>query len=543
MKIEDLLQLESDRGTSLWRAPTKPQHRRYASSPPLTSQTPLQIGLSAAAADIVAFRRSALFKAMRLGKGAWTHRIETRFDTEDKRLAARGFSLVVNESQSGRMQTISRLDPLDRSIGPNTVSVKLGLDEAIPANSGEFEFDCALHGLNDLLAQAACVKADEYSAKVKYHGADIGCAFRFQAHVEAPGSASAVVVLTHRSGPKGAFFDAARAIARASSLRPVLLAKDSLPKISKFAVEIGRAPKVLAAATDVPADVLQKMTRSVAERILFLTPLIVEKRQPRALQQMRVAIRRLRATEKLYRPYLTNPTLRKLAKRGRKITRRLGVARDWDVFLTATLPAAMRAGYAPRGFDRLRWRAEARRAEAWEDAVSCLSGYGFAKFALDLLEASSRAPWMNTADEALTGDIRAFAIAVLDERLAIATAVADAMDRRSLVARHPLRIALKKLRYAVQLFRALYEKHQRKPFMGEIARLQDALGDINDAAVSHLLVDLAAAGEGDEASRAAGFLFGASASQAEVAAVAIDDAWEQFAAKTPFWRDEENTPC
>jgi triphosphatase len=54
--------------------------------------------------------------------------------------------------------------------------------------------------------------------------------------------------------------------------------------------------------------------------------------------------------------------------------------------------------------------------------------------------------------------------------------------------RHALRIALKKLRYAVELLGSLYDPAENRRFIHRLKRLQDGLGDINDVRVGRTIV-------------------------------------------------------
>jgi triphosphatase len=54
--------------------------------------------------------------------------------------------------------------------------------------------------------------------------------------------------------------------------------------------------------------------------------------------------------------------------------------------------------------------------------------------------------------------------------------------------RHRLRIALKKLRYAVELLGSLYDQGETRRFVQRLKRLQDDLGNINDVRVGRGIV-------------------------------------------------------
>jgi CHAD domain-containing protein len=254
---------------------------------------------------------------------------------------------------------------------------------------------------------------------------------------------------------------------------------------------------------------------------------------------MRVVLRRLRAIERIYRRYLRSDEIAGLAARAKALANALGPARDWDVFLDETLPAALEADYAPERLRELKARAEMKRAEGWAHAVRVISSPDFARFLIDLLAAGVLQDWRKGAKKKLARPVSEFAPAVLDRVLAKAFRVGeDVKGSTDLAARHPLRIALKKLRYPVQLFRDLYPKSLRKPYMSALSELQDAFGAVNDAVVAQHLADEAAKGGGEGAMRAAGFISGYKAAEAREAAKKIDAAFQAFEKMTPFWRNQ-----
>jgi CHAD domain-containing protein len=58
---------------------------------------------------------------------------------------------------------------------------------------------------------------------------------------------------------------------------------------------------------------------------------------------------------------------------------------------------------------------------------------------------------------------------------------------------HPLRKSLKKLRYGVEFLEGVYPPKKAKRFLRSLEKLQDALGEINDAAMATRLAETLAA--------------------------------------------------
>jgi CHAD domain-containing protein len=131
-----------------------------------------------------------------------------------------------------------------------------------------------------------------------------------------------------------------------------------------------------------------------------------------------------------------------------------------------------------------------------------------------------------------------FAEQELDRRHRKIVRLADRLDESD-AARHAVRIALKKLRYASEFFRDLHPGHGAKRFLRRVARLQSSLGRLNDVATAEQILALLLARLGSERTRehdrAAGFVEGWAAQFAVQARRETTDAWERFTRARPFW--------
>lgn len=211
-------------------------------------------------------------------------------------------------------------------------------------------------------------------------------------------------------------------------------------------------------------------------------------RDPEYLHQMRVALRRLRSATGIFRYALPQPPA---VLRGelRWISRELSAARDWDVFVTQTMPQVEAAIGArlPRltaccGILRRRAGARARRA---------VRSGRYGRLVRSLAAGGRARPRGATLVQPLLED---FAPAVLEARyrpLAKAGARPGTLAPRTL---HRLRIELKKFRYAAYFFQGLFPRRAERAALGRLSRLQDILGALNDAAVAGELVALALSG-------------------------------------------------
>ena len=507
------------------------------------NQQEREIKFTGAVSALSALPGCAFVEALTKGRGGW-ERLESRYyDTPEGDLAARGVSLRRRLEGAERFQTVKRVGA-DGLLAREEWEKPLAPGASFPALTGVADVDTLLGALGSRLKPTVEIDVDRWACAFPFRRSVIELSVDLgQARLAANGGAAAPLAeaeLELVSGEAADLFAAAGLFLMNAPLRLHARSKLDTAKIAagRESLVPGRL-SLSVAAEDAAGDVLRRALIAVAERIITIQPAILETREPEGVHQMRVELRRLRAIERVFRRALPCDRLRGLAERAKMTASALGPARDWDVFIDETLPAAARCDYAPGGFARLKANAHVKRAEGWSCAVAHVGDEAFARFTLDLLEAAHMEPWRGAGEGALERPAAAFAAKALDRTWRKTCKVAETVDLDNLAARHPLRIALKKQRYAVQLFRGLYPKETRKPYMAAMSALQDAFGTVNDAVVAQGLANEAADGGGEDAMRAAGFICGFHAARAEAAAKEIDAAWAAFAAMTPFWRPED----
>ncbi len=200
-----------------------------------------------------------------------------------------------------------------------------------------------------------------------------------------------------------------------------------------------------------------------------------------SLHDMRVSIRRLRATIKLFRKHLPDEAVRLRTELG-WAGRALGDVRDLDVQLGQL--AEWRSALGEReaaALDEVAAQLSERRREARARMLEQLDSARYARLIdaaraeLEALEASSDAD-PNAAIERQAPAL----IEKVQRKLARA---GNRIDERSPAeAYHRLRIRCKALRYAIEPHRELYGKPAKR-MIRALVRLQDLLGEHQDAEV------------------------------------------------------------
>ncbi|MGB0126415.1 MAG: CHAD domain-containing protein [Rhodocyclaceae bacterium] len=207
---------------------------------------------------------------------------------------------------------------------------------------------------------------------------------------------------------------------------------------------------------------------------------VITSPDPEFIHQMRVGIRRLRSAMRLFAPVVGGALPEDLSPRLGELAGTLGEARDWDVLISELMHPVATAFPDDERLDHLIAAAAAHRDSARQHTVTELNGVDYGCLMIDLLAAILRPPPEATTQEMPT--LAAFAqerLVSLHRRVKKAAKKARSLDIGAL---HRLRIAIKRLRYALEFFAPIYPQRAVRRDVKELTRLQDDLGAINDIA-------------------------------------------------------------
>lgn len=257
-------------------------------------------------------------------------------------------------------------------------------------------------------------------------------------------------------------------------------------------------------------------------------------REPEYLHQIRVALRRLRACFSLFRSVLPPTVFPAFLEQLRLQGAALGTARDWDVFVHDMLRAlrVQRADDAAvAAFERrcLRLRRAKLRA-----AQAVVASNAWQRLWLELGRSLADGAWQQ--GEALALPLGGFAADLLQRRAAVLSKRGKRVQHLDADGRHRLRIAAKKLRYAVEFFAALFPKRRVRAYLAPLAALQEVLGAMNDAANLLRLLPEACAGARAGDARVEGMIHGWSAASTHLQRDALVRAWGDWQRQKPFWK-------
>ena len=248
-----------------------------------------------------------------------------------------------------------------------------------------------------------------------------------------------------------------------------------------------------------------------------------------SLHQMRVGLRRLRSVLGLFSEVAPCPAA--LLTELEWLTAELGPARDWEVFAGNTL--AIVAGACPGEHELvcLQQAALAVARDKRQETAAVVASVRYARLLLALGGWTQGARWRVSLGETERSMLAAPLAKFAAQMLALYHSKLKKRGKRlrggTDEARHRVRIAAKKVRYASEFFESLYPAKQVDSFVGALTGLQDALGWLNDAAVAcSMLRDFA--GSHPDAAHSAGFVQGYLAVRCERDVRKLGKLWKRF---------------
>jgi CHAD domain-containing protein len=290
-------------------------------------------------------------------------------------------------------------------------------------------------------------------------------------------------------------------------------------------------------------DALQRIGRACFGQILRNQPAALA-RQAEGIHQMRVAVRRLRSALSAFKPMLSAEHHRWANEELKRIGSALGAARNWDIFASSLVPPVSIALPLDRDLDRLANAKEGRRQASYDAAIEEIQSPRYTAALLRLMRWFEGRFWRDqpvSEDSArLLAPIGELAPVLLDGRLQRVRKRSRHFAELGPPQRHKLRIALKQLRYTIELLSSLYGRHAVKAYVKHLKPLQDALGDANDVKVAHVLVgELRGAGgsDGRAIDRAGGLVLGWHEREMAEREEAIRKDLHRLKDAKPFWQD------
>ncbi len=451
-------------------------------------------------------------------------------DTGDARLTSQGLALCQDTDRPG-IWRLERLTPADALDWPPAACPPV-LAEA-----------CSREALPDIPA-TGLVPAAAFTGKRRSMGLRLNSgAGRIDVldgaiRGVADGRPACLVLLT------GTQSDAAGLALELAAAVKLRVPRQSLAA-SAIAFARGRilAPRRLGAPSLPPgltaSDAFACIAAHLADVILHWSDLVPQATAPEPVHQMRVAVRRLRSALSVFRRAAIHGEagadwLFELSAGLRDLAARLGIARDWDVFIGETGAEIQAVFPADRRIGLLLAAASRKRMTAYADLGTYLASQEWATLSLKLALLATVRPWDQTGDrDTLAATARLYAAQALDRRLKHLLAPGADLSGLPAAELHETRKQAKRLRYATEFFAPLFAGKAARKYIARLAELQEVLGAVNDTATAADLMDQLAGGA--DRAFAAGVVQGFGAARGRRAAAKVQAAWERFTRASPFW--------
>ncbi len=221
------------------------------------------------------------------------------------------------------------------------------------------------------------------------------------------------------------------------------------------------------------------------QQMLVQEPRAWEGLHPEGVHQMRVATRRARAALKAFRDVLPRGEVKKLNRELKWLAAVLGDVRDLDVYQDN-----LRLYAAEIGEDDAADLSDYQKhlSNAWrtsrEALLACLTSPRYQQLKADFSRFLAKGSSKAGKKKGQTPSISDIAAKLVSRRYKRVLQDGRAITRKSPdKALHALRIDCKRLRYLFEFFESVYGEALR-PFVQRLRRLQDKLGDFNDACVA-----------------------------------------------------------
>ncbi len=450
-------------------------------------------------------RRHALLRSLAGGRRLRRQSlISLYYDTADRRLAKAGIALRVRGDGKRFLQTLKAPPPADAA-GSGGLQRLIELEAPVPGEQPDLSLITeptlaallAEPGVGDALVPVFTTRFERHTLLVHLLDSDIEVAFdRGQVEAGAVAEAICEAELELKSGKPERLWQLALAL-----LDSVAFQLETRSKAARgHALAAGESPTpTLATRLELDGEAtagqacLAVLRNALTQLHANARAVLAGCADPEAIHQLRVAVRRLRAALSLFRPILADSVADWLAGEFDWLQAGLGSARDWDVFVLETLEPLHRRLPDESGLGALETRAEAQRRASRLAAEAVLRAPRTTRLLLQLELWLEDGSWRRAAEPGAL-------VAAADEPAGVFARQTLAHRSRQLLKRgrrrdeadedslHALRIAGKKLRYAVEFFRTLLPKGQAKAALDSLRALQDCLGSLNDAAVGQRLL-------------------------------------------------------
>jgi inorganic triphosphatase YgiF len=281
------------------------------------------------------------------------------------------------------------------------------------------------------------------------------------------------------SGPPQALFDFARRIDAIAPARLGVLTKSGRGyTLLELRSSTFKAEPVSLDHTMTVAQSFQTIAQNAIHHYRLNEVVLLNAREPEALHQARVALRRLRSAISIFKALLDASQTAHFKAELQWLAAILGRARNLDVIVKRLKPGPL--------YDRI----DAARSHAYAAVEEVLAAKRVRTLMLDLAQWLAEAPWSSAPETADMSNkpIGHVAVDILNRLRKRVRQNAANIEQMEDEARHQLRKDAKRLRYAADFFVGVFnsakQRRRHRKFGKALERLQDQLGALNDLAMA-----------------------------------------------------------
>lgn len=487
-------------------------------------------------------------------KSSWllTQLSSQYFDTGDGRLARRGVSVRVRRSDGEAKQTVkmsrtSRRGPLDRNEWEQ-VTTHSAPDLALLPAKARRAIGAVIDGELVPVIKVDVTRRSMTIRRDTMPGPALVVDVAIDRGIVAAGGKSAHFAeceLELVQGDLVPFFQLASEIHSACPLplSNVTKAERGFRLMNSAPAPVRSAPKFDVKRSQCIHQVLGEIFSTCIGNILDNEEACRAGKDPEGVHQMRVSIRRLRSSLKIFGHVMEPSRLAWMAEDLKWLSGCLGPPRDWDVYVEETLGSIDGSGIDRAAIANLRKGARRQRRAAYDRLRGILGSERYARLIFRLAAFAAMEGWLARPldpKDPLLRPLKKTAATILRRPYRKLLKAARNLPEQDMAARHQVRIRLKKLRYALDFLQGVYASAEAKTFTRTLRQLQDEFGHINDVAQAARLTDeLTHSEDGAPAKKAATFAAGQVrgwyARTVQEADARLIAHWDAFAATRPFW--------
>jgi inorganic triphosphatase YgiF len=298
------------------------------------------------------------------------------------------------------------------------------------------------------------------------------------------------------------------------------------------------------------AQAFQRIASGCLGQLLANAPLM-HARNPDALHQVRIAVRRLRTAISLFSEIVRDGQVEHIKSELRWLNGELSPARDLDTLMVEVIKPLYEQHPDHKGLRSLRYSLARQMVRNYRRAAAAIRSQRYCRLMVDAFAWIEIGEWITATDaharSRRDGPVELYAAEQLARRSRKIKKKGRKLEKLDPGRRHKLRIQVKKTRYATEFFAGLFrERKARKrssQLLGALKHMQSSLGGLNDVRTrSALCADLlahgngAARGDGRDRAFAAGLIAGNQEARHDTLLADAQKAHEHLAGIKPFWK-------